>query len=286
MKALIGIPHIFKPREGSIYSSESACKKNAKEKALKRATLENIYRHRKKHWIHASLGMQKSVITRKLVGAIGADLTIHIYTDKRYSLANKVKSDENIKIIDLPVDDPKKIPLIASRNIIENAGKYDMIGYMEDDILIEDPEFFSKIDFLARSTHNNYVFLPHRCEEIPCKGDVILSGDPDGGRPDLFWDTGEKVSVPWPLGTRDFYRATNPHSGCYFLNKSQGVRLKEYWENKNWKAEFTLSGPLEQAASGLLLPVFKIMKPIPEHYRFLMVKHQDSLWERHPFEEE
>ena len=236
--------------------------------------------------MHASLGLQKSVITRRLAGTIGVDLTIQIYTDKRYSLVNKIPSDKGINIIDLPVEDPKQIPLIASRNIIENAPNYDMIGYMEDDILIEDPEFFSKVDFLARSTHNNYVFLPHRCEEIPGKGDVILSGDPDGGRPDLFWDTGEKISVPWPLGTRVFYRATNPHSGCYFLNKTQGVRLKQYWESKNWKADFTLSGPLEQAASGLLLPVFKIMKPIPEHYRFLMVKHQDSLWERHPFEEE
>ena len=45
------------------------------------------------------------------------------------------------------------------------------------------------------------MLIPHRCEHIPGKGDVILSGDPDGGRPDLFWDTGETVSVPWPLGS-------------------------------------------------------------------------------------
>ena len=30
----------------------------------------------------------------------------------------------------------------------------------------------------------------------PGKGDVILSGDPDGGRPDLFWDTGEASTFP------------------------------------------------------------------------------------------
>ena len=34
----------------------------------------------------------------------------------------------------------------------------------------------------------------------------------------------------------------------------------------------------------MLLPVMRLMKPIPEHYRFLMVRHQDNLWKRHRFE--
>ena len=115
--------------------------------------------------------------------------------------------------------------------------------------------------------------------------DVILSGDPDGGRPDLFWDTGETIEIAWPLGGRRFYRATNPHSGCYFLSKSQAIKALDYWEQEQWNPGFELSGPLEQAGSGLLLPIFKLMKPIPEHYRFLMVRHQDELWTRHPFEQ-
>jgi hypothetical protein len=285
MKVLVGIPHIFSPRAGSIYSSETASKQEAKEIALKKATINNICRHGRRHWIHASLGLHKQVITRELMGSIGVDLTVHIYTDSRKSLVNCIPKADNIKIFDCAIEDPRTMPLVASKHIIESAENYDIVGYMEDDILIEDPEFFFKIIFLTRETSNDYAFLPHRCEEIPNKGDVILSGDPDGGRPDLFWDTGETISVTWPLGMRKFYRATNPHSGCYFLNKAQGIKLRDYWQSKNWIADFTLSGPLEQAGSGLLLPIFKIMKPIPEHYRFLMVRHQDSLWERHPFEE-
>jgi hypothetical protein len=34
----------------------------------------------------------------------------------------------------------------------------------------------------------------------------------------------------------------------------------------------------------MLLPVLRVMKPIPAHYRFLMICHQDSLWQRHAFE--
>jgi len=159
-----------------------------------------------------------------------------------------------------------------------------LVGYLEDDLLISDPEFFAKILSLDQNNDQNYAFLPHRCEHIPGRGDVILSGDPDGGRPDLFWDTGETINIPWPLGNRRFYRATNPHSGCYFLSRRQALAVRDFWVQKNWRPDWNLSGPLEQAGSGMLLPVMRVMKPVPEHYRFLMVRHQDNLWERHRFE--
>ena len=44
-----------------------------------------------------------------------------------------------------------------------------------------------------------------------------------------------------------------------------------------------LSGPLEQAASGRLIELMKVMKPTPEDYRFLKVRHCDELWKRHEF---
>ena len=150
-------------------------------------------------------------------------------------------------------------------------------------IFYPDPEFFAKIIYLEQIS-GHHAFLPHRCEHIPGRGDVILSGDPDGGRPDLFWDTGEELSIPWSLGERRFYRATNPHSGCYFLSRRQAVTVRDFWVKKNWCADWKLSGPLEQASSGMLLPVMRIMKPVPKHYRFLMVHHQDNLWKRHRFE--
>jgi len=30
--------------------------------------------------------------------------------------------------------------------------------------------------------------------------------------------------------------------------------------------------------------VLKVMKPVPDHYRFLMVRHLDELWQRHRLE--
>jgi hypothetical protein len=285
MKVLITIPHVFSPREGSLYSSQNASKRSIKEKALRGGTIENLCRHGKRHWIHASLGKAKPVVTRELVCSTGVELTIQVYSPKEASLASGLPAHPSLQILDPGVEDFTMVPAVASRCALEQASAYDLVGYMEDDLLIEDQEFFQKILWLVGITGGQYAFLPHRCEGIPERGDVILSGDPDGGRPDLFWATGETIEMPWPLGARRFYRATNPHSGCFFLSRDQALMVKAHWEERQWQPTFQLAGPLEQAGSGMLLPVLKLMKPIPSDYRFLMVRHQDELWLRHPFED-
>ena len=289
MKVLLTLPHVFAPREGSVYSSQTEAKRELKTAALRNATLGNHSRHRQRHWIHASLGRGKPIVTRALNGELGIELTIQIYTDPQANLLTSLPAADNIQILPVALEDASTLPMHASRRAIEQANDFDLVGYIEDDLLIEDPEFFQKIAYLVNTTGGEYAFLPHRCERIPDQGEVILSGDPDDGadrRDELFWNTGELLHFAWPLGERRFYRAINPHSGCYFLTQQQGIKVKEYWETRNWVAPFQLSGPLEQAGSGILLPVLKVMKPVPEHYRFLMVRHQDQLWTRHRFEAE
>jgi len=284
MKVLLAIPHVFAPKEGSLYSSQTEAKRGIKQEALRQATIGNLNRHRKRYWIHASLGTSQPVVNRKLSNPDGTQLTIRLFTPPEASLADELPEDLDLQKLDPCVSDYSQVPLVASRHLLEQSEDYDLVGYMEDDLLLSDPEFFAKILFLDRCSDGRYAFIPHRCEHIPGHGDVILSGDPDGGRPDLFWDTGEIVDIPWPLGNRRFYRATNPHSGCYFLSRRQALAVRDFWVQKNWLPDWNLSGPLEQAGSGMLLPVLRVMKPVPEHYRFLMVRHQDNLWKRHPFE--
>lgn len=285
MRVLITIPHVFAPREGSLYSSQTESKRAIKTAGLYQACIGNLCRHNPRHWVHASLGYKKPVVTRALTSDMGVDLTIQLYTPAQASLAESLPTDPHLQIIRSELNDYTQIPALASKRALEQSQDYDLIGYMEDDIAIEDPEFFLKIRKLIELTGGGYAFIPHRCETIPGLGDVILSGDPDGGRPDLFWATNECIQIDWPLGPRRFYRATNPHSGCYYLSRMQAQHVLEHWQNRKWISDFTLSGPLEQAGSGILLPVLKLMKPVPEHYRFLMVRHQDELWRRHAFEE-
>ena len=285
MRVLLAIPHVYAPRDGSRYSSQRPEKREKKQAALRECVLSNLDRLQKRHWVHASLGLRKPVVNRVCETSLGVDLTVQVFSPPQCNLLHGLGDlPENVTVIDPEQPDLMQVPLTASRRLIEQSADYDMVGFMEDDLAIRDPEFFQKIQYLVERSGGGYVFLPHRCETIPGHGDVILSGDPDGGRPDLFWDTGEIIEVEWPLGGRRFYRATNPHSGCYFLTRSQAQRVLEHWSKQNWIFDFQLSGPLEQAGSGILLPLLKVMKPIPEHYRFLMVHHQDELWKNHPFE--
>jgi len=284
MKILLAIPHVFAPKPDSLYSSQTESKRAIKERALFQTTIGNLERHGPNQWIHASLGKGKPIVTRPVKSEIHMDITIQLFTPREASLADSLPSDARLQVIDPQLSDFTQIPLFASRYLLEQASDYDLVGYLEDDLLIEDRDFFQKVLWLESQTDGSYAFLPHRCEVMPGHGDVILSGDPDGGRPDLFWDTGEILSVHWPLGEIQFYRATNPHSGCYFLSKRQAIKLCKWWDSRGWISPFTLSGPLEQAASGLLLPVMKVMKTMPQYYRFLMVCHQDNLWRNHPFE--
>ena len=284
IRVLIAIPHVFAPKKGSIYSSQTASKKSLKQTALGEATIGNLSRLGQQHWIHASLGKGKSVVTRDLKNNTGVQLTIELVTPANSSLADSIPEHPSLLRLEPNVNDLTQVPMVAARQALEKAEDYDLIGYMEDDLVIESPEFFLKILWMINQFGVKYAFLPHRCEHIPGRGDVILSGDPDGGRPDLFWDTGETLDIPWPLGHTQFYRATNPHSGCWFLSQQQALALNHYWSRNNWKSDYQLSGPLEQAASGILLPVFHIMKPKPEDYKFLMIRHLDSLWKRHDHE--
>lgn len=278
------MPHVFSPKEGSKYSSQTESKREIKEKALEKSTIVNAKRHSKLHWIHASLGYKKKVVTRQITTNQDVDLTIQIYTKRNENLLSNKYFGDKIEIYSYDNIPSERIPFIASMRGISQAKDYDIIGYMEDDIFIEDYEFFHKLNYLHSVLPAEYAVMPHRCEYIENKEYVILSGDPDGGRNDLFWATNEKVSINWPTGNKYLYRAINPHSGCYFLSNQQAKKVREYWEQRNWKSNFQLSGPLEQAASGILLPVLKIMKPIPEDFKFLMVIHEDELWKRHEFE--
>ena len=108
------------------------------------------------------------------------ELTIRLFSPPSASLANSLPKDPDLEWLDPGVSDFSQVPMVASRHLLEQAEDYDLVGYMEDDLLLSDPEFFAKILYLDRCSDGSYAFLPHRCEHIAGQGDVILSGDPDG----------------------------------------------------------------------------------------------------------
>ena len=264
VKILIGVAHAFEPKKNSVYSSQNIKKRESKEKALFNATIGNLIRHNRNQWIHASLGNRGKIVTRQIQTNIDQEIKVRLYVAEGANLARTLPRHQNLEIVEFNMKEKMMLPIRATQHLLENSDGYDIVGYMEDDISIEDEYFFEKLKCIHNDIPKEYAIIPHRCEKIENIGEVILSGDPDGGRPDLFWDTGEKLAYKWPTGTITFYRATNPHSGCFFLSKEQAKIVRDHWEEQEWKSSFQLSGPLEQAASGRLLSILKVMKPVPE----------------------
>ena len=183
MKVLLAIPHVFAPKPGSLYSSQTEAKRSLKQEALLKATNGNINQHKQRHWIHASLGTGKPVVNRELSNTNGVKMRIRLFTPPDASLADNLPKDPSLELLDPGVSDYSQVPMVASRHLLEHAEDYDLVGYMEDDLLLSDPEFFAKILYLDSFSDGRYAFMPHRCEHIPGHGDVILSGDLTGVDP-------------------------------------------------------------------------------------------------------
>ena len=160
MKVLLAIPHVFAPKAGSLYSSQTEAKRSLKQEALLRATIENLNRHRLRHWIHASLGKSQPVVNRELSSPDGVELTIRLFTPPGASLADSLPADPDLERLDPKVSDYSQVPLAASRHLLEQAESYDLLGYMEDDLLLSDPEFFAKILYLDRCSDTVMPFCP------------------------------------------------------------------------------------------------------------------------------
>ena len=130
MKVLLAIPHVFAPKEGSLYSSQTEAKRSLKREALLQATIGNLNRHRKLHWIHASLGNNQPVVNRQLSSPDGVELTIRLFTPAGASLADGLSDDPDLERVDPCVSDYTQVPMVASRHLLEQADGYDLVGYM------------------------------------------------------------------------------------------------------------------------------------------------------------
>ena len=87
---------------------------------------------------------EKEVVTRKLQSNEEIELTIRVYTNRNASLASQLPKTPGLEIVNVELKDNIKMPQYASMKLLEEAGNYDILGYMEDDISIEERDFFGK----------------------------------------------------------------------------------------------------------------------------------------------
>lgn len=171
--------------------------------------------------------------------------------------------------------EPPVLGFAVNRILATAAGDYDGYGFIEDDIAVHDPLFFEKQRWFTRTFGSDALLMPNRFE---ASGGLKIH--PDGPLPPestaslMQPDGPECLKGNWFGLDLAFEHPSNPHSGCFFVDREQMARLAAHPRFGVPHASFIRT--IETAPSGPLAETFRIFKPAPPTGDFLEVEHQGS----------
>ncbi len=152
---------------------------------------------------------------------------------------------------------------------------FDIYGYLEDDLVIHDPYFFHKIDWFSQQVGDEYLLLPHRMELVhhphPVDRFYIDGSIHEEDLRKIIPNPEPTITINLPGINLAFESPKNPHSGCFFLSKSQ---LASWTRHQSWQdGDTSWISPLESAATLGLTKIFKLFKPSFNHAAWLEIQH-------------
>lgn len=271
MKILFSIPHFFNPEGGGKYGS---LRKDPRPRiaalTLSLTSLRQLY-DRPQWMIDIA---RRTTIPANEEQRYKVDIVI--CTTGEFHLLSQIPLPSGF-FQHCPTEaEPKLLGFECHRVLRENLGNYDYYCYLEDDLILQDPWFFVKLNWFTSQAGSGSVLQPNRYECAP-GGSKVLKCYIDGDlRPEVtnrFQNIEEgRELVGRVMGQKIlFRRALNPHSGCFFLNAEQ----MEYWSSRPYFLDRDCSfvGPLESAATLGIMKTFRVYKPAPPHANFLEIQH-------------
>lgn len=177
--------------------------------------------------------------------------------------------------------DPIHLGFECHQVLGEGLGRYDLYGYMEDDLLLHDPAFFTKICWLhgviGEEMGEKIVVQPNRFERYISptqlkKVYIDFEFSAPSARPQSSF-TVEQCGHAIELHT-----TSNPHAGCFFLSQQQ---MRHWAAQPHFgQPDASFVGPLESAATLGLIRTFQVLKTAPAHASFLEIEHFGQQWSR------
>ena len=220
-----------------------------------------------------SLNIHKRCIEHYPANHEPLDIQITICTDGSHQLDGVLSLFKSrTKQITLITEDPRDLGLACRDHLLSNRSGADLLMYMEDDLVINDPDFFDKQSWFLNKTNHQFCLMPHRYETIHAAGmhHLLVDGP-------LAPDFIKQFTQPQRHVAQGTYREKdninfdipgNPHSGCFVISSQQAEYLSQ---QKLPRDGFV--GPLETAATLTVLQHFPVMKPSIENWRFLEIEH-------------
>ncbi len=268
-RLLVTIPHFFKEGSNPLYGSGREKAAN-RIQALRRCVSA----------LHQSLGSQHAVIQvgdrqgRRIEPAQRVALDIVICTVGDNHLLDHIQDMSGLFThMAVTIQDPMLLGFECQRVMQERAGDHDWFAFMEDDLILSDPWFLSKLAWFQRHTTPLVLLQPNRYEVSGGPWHkVYIDGDLSAHLVSQIMPNGQICMKAEFLGLDiHFVQAKNPHSGTYFLTAEQ----LRHWMGRRSFLDYdtSLFGPLESAATYGVLRTFQIFKPHIGNAAFLEIQH-------------
>jgi hypothetical protein len=271
MRILFAIPHYFTQNLAGNYGSERSAPE-ARVSAI-RSCLASL-RHNFSEAQGLLDGFQRQIHAAN--GDLAATVTIALCTTGDSHLIDHLAG---LGVDHVPTHaDPRLLGFECHKVLRGGLGRYDYFAYIEDDLRIADPLFFTKLAWFSAQIGDAAVLQPNRFElvEEPASYKLYIDGNPHDRRfhAGLQRIDGERRVAAPAFGRQvAFQRVDNPHSGCFFLNAAQFAR----WASEPDFAvpSTAFCGPLESAATLGIMRHFRVYKPARENAAFLEIEHLD-----------
>jgi len=279
MRVSICIPHYFKPSaDDHGYGSTRNTARVTRILSLGRCIGSLLSLQRSKRNCLFTLADKKiDHFTTSSDHAMEAiDIQLTVCTDGENMLDEVLEEFKDfITIKTFNLEDPRHLPIATRDWLLKGGSKSvdaDLYAYFEDDLVVNDAEFFDKQSWFLSQLGNSHCLMPHRYELV-CRrkvGRLLIDGPL---RPALV----REFAQPKFKAGRGIYRgqtqvnfdiAENPHSGLFIVNREQ----RDFLAAQVLPVKGFIS-PLETAATLTVLKYFKVCKPSLDCHDFLTIEH-------------
>ena len=206
------------------------------------------------------------------------EITIRIITDGEHTVLDRLEPSYRDCFEEVVVSPTNGLMLgfeahafLASQADLE----FDFYGYMEDDLVIQDPQFFQKLSWLTSLLSPYDLVLPQRVEFASNPHPVdrfYIDGPLDAAELSrLNLNSRPLIIFKAPGGDVVLETPRNPHAGCFFLTHRQLIHWSKqsFWLDR----DSTFISPLESAATLGISKAFKLLKPCFSHASWLELQH-------------
>lgn len=275
MRILFTIPHFYQPTEGSQYGSQG---KNPQPR-IQALTACITALHQLFGKSQASIDIAQGA-AKPANQSQAHNIDIVICTTKNQHLVEQISLPSDLYKHYRTNAEPMLLGFECQALLRDCLGSYDYFCSLEDDLILHDPWLFVKLNWFNKQAGDNALLQPNRYEVSPPGNSqkVYIDGNLSPQLTANFQNLEEQPELLGQILGQNviFRRASNPHSGCYFLNVAQ----MNYWTQQPHFLDRNTNfiGPLESAASLGIMRTFRVYKPASQNANFLEIEHYGNAW--------